>query len=251
MANPVMLVRLAFDLVAAALLVFGLAYWWLGNVAHEVAGTAMFLLLILYNVFNRRWYRSIPRAHRQARSLFNMLLTACLLLTMLVLLVTSVLISNALAPLMSAFGGFTVMQIHTLSAYWALVIVALHLGPRWSMIMGVARNLFGMSRPSAARRWALRTVTVVIALHGLWSAGVLGLGTKLTMQVSLDWWDFETSVAGFFVHSLAVAGLTIALGHFGAMAMSALDRRRAMSAGSPPAASPSRLARAPAASRAE
>lgn len=58
------------------------------------------------------------------------------------------------------------------------------------------------------------------------------------MQVSLDWWDFEASVTGFFVHSLAAAGLTIALGHCGAMAMSAFDRRRAVSAGSPPAAGP-------------
>ena len=41
--SRVFLMRLGFDLVAAALLLFCLSYWWLGNVTHEVAGTALFL----------------------------------------------------------------------------------------------------------------------------------------------------------------------------------------------------------------
>ncbi len=101
----------------------------------------------------------------------------------------------------------TVRQIHTLAAYWVLVIVAVHLGLRWPMIMGVARNLFGISKPNAIRAWALRLIAVAIAVHGVWSSFELGLGTKLAMQVTLDWWNFEESVAGFFVHSVAIAGL--------------------------------------------
>ena len=29
------------------------------------------------------------------------------------------------------------------------------------------------------------------------------------MQMTLDWWDFEASVAGFFFHCIAVAGLYV------------------------------------------
>lgn len=35
------------------------------------------------------------------------------------------------------------------------------------------------------------------------------------MQMSLDWWDFEASVAGFFVHCIAVAGLAISATYYG------------------------------------
>ncbi|UHD44092.1 DUF4405 domain-containing protein [Aureimonas altamirensis] len=205
--NSVLLLRLFLDLVAASLLVFGFSYWWLGNAAHEAAGTAMFLLIIVHNVFNRRFYGSLNRTHRDVRSLFNVAVTLALMLAMLALLVTSVLISNTLSPIMSAFGGFTIRQIHTLAAYWALVIVAVHLGLRWPMIMGVARNLTGITRPSAVRTWTLRLISAAIAIHGVWSSFALGLGTKLSMQVSLDWWNFEETVAGFFVHCIAIAGL--------------------------------------------
>lgn len=207
--NSILLLRLFFDFIAAGLLVFGFSYWWLGNTAHELAGTAMFLLIIAHNIFNRRFYGTLKRTRRDVRSLFNVAVTLALTVVMLALLVTSILISNTLSPIMSAFGGFTVRQIHTLAAYWALVIVAVHLGLRWPMIMGVAQNLTGITRPNAICAWTLRLVAAGIAIHGVGSSFALGLGSKLSMQVSLDWWNFEESVAGFFVHCVAIAGLYI------------------------------------------
>jgi len=226
--NSMFLTRLAFDLIAAGLLLLGLAYWWLGNTVHELAGTGMFLLVIVHNVFNRRWYGRISKERRHGRGLFNIGITLLLLLAMLALLVTSVLISNALSGFMSAYGGFTVRQIHTLAAYWALIIVSIHLGLRWPMIMGLVRNLFGISRTSTVRTAALRAAAVAIAIHGIWSSFELGLGTKLTMQVTLDWWNFEESVLGFFVHCIAVAGLYMSLTYY---AVKWLQHRRNMTSG--------------------
>jgi hypothetical protein len=212
--NRAFLTRLGLDLLAAALLVFCLSYWWLGNLTHEIAGTVLFLLLIVHNGFNRRWYGRL-REGGDARSVFARTATIVLLLSMLVPLVTSILISNALSPLLSAFGGFTVRQIHILAGYWALVLVAIHLGLRWPMLMGVARWTFGITRPSAVRTALLRAAAAIIAAYGLWSSSVLALGTKLSMQMTLDWWNFEESVLGFFIHCAAVMGLYIALTHCG------------------------------------
>lgn len=205
--NSVFISRLWLDALAAFLLLLDLAYWWLGNPAHEIAGTALFLLLIAHNVFNRRWYGAVARTRHGRRSLLNISVTVALLIAMLALVATSVLISHALAAYLPAWGGFTIRQIHTLAAYWVLVIVAIHLGLRWPMLMGVARNLFGIRTPSRLRTLLLRAAAVTIAIHGAWSCTVLGLGTKLSMQVTLDWWNFEDAVAGFFIHCAAIAGL--------------------------------------------
>ena len=115
------LVRLGLDLLAAMLLLFCMAYWWLGNVTHELAGTALFLLLIVHNAFNRRWYGSVAQ-QRKPGGTFNLTATLVLLVAMLVLVVTSILISNALSSIMSAYGGFTVRQIHITAAYWAVIV---------------------------------------------------------------------------------------------------------------------------------
>ncbi len=106
-------------------------------------------------------------------------------------------------------------QIHTLAAYWVLVIVAIHLGLRWPMLMGVARNLLGISRPSIARTIALRIIAAAIAILGAWRSFQLGIGGKLSMQMTLDWWNFEESVAGFFIHCAAVVGLVMVVIYYG------------------------------------
>ena len=130
------------------------------------------------------------------------------------LLVTSVLISNALSDVMSPYAGFTVRQIHTLAAYWVLVIVSIHLGLRWPILMSVARKLTGISQPNAIRALVLRVIAFVIALYGVWSSFELAIGTKLSMQMTLDWWNFEESVVGFFIHCIAIVGLYISLTYY-------------------------------------
>ncbi|SDH14959.1 protein of unknown function [Bosea robiniae] len=224
--NRLFLSRLWLDGLTAALLLLGFAYWWLGNAVHELAGTAMFLLIIAHNVFNRRWWGGIARTRREPRRLFNVAVTFALLIAMLALLLTSVLISNALAPYLPPWDGFTARQIHALAAYWALIIVAIHLGLRWPMLMGVARNLFGIKGTNPLRMLALRVTAGAIAVHGVWSFYQLGLGTKLSMQMTLDWWNFEEAVAGFFIHCAAVAGLVMVITYYGFNRDSA-GRRRA------------------------
>lgn len=206
--------RLIVDLIAFGLLLFGFSYWWLGNLSHEIAGTAFFLLLIGHNVFNRRWYGRINRA-RDVRSVVDVVGTLALLVAMLALLVTSVLISNALSGFFSLYGGFTVRQIHTLAAYWALVLVAVHLGLRWQILIGVARNAFGIRRESLVLKAALRLAALAIAVQGALSSAELALGEKLTMQMSLDWWNFEESVVGFFLHCMAIVGLYATVTYYG------------------------------------
>jgi len=206
--------RLVLDLIAFSLLLFGFSYWWLSNLSHEIAGTAFFVLLIAHNVFNRRWYGTVGKQAREARGLVSVISTGVLLTAMVALFVTSILISNALSGIFSANGGFTVRQIHTLAAYWALVAVAVHLGLRWPMLMGVARNLCGIKRQSGLRTVVLRIVAAAISLQGIQSSVELAIGGKLTMQMSLDWWNFEESVVGFFLHCLAIMGLYAALTYY-------------------------------------
>ena len=212
--TPVFALRLCFDLLAAGLLVFGLSYWWLGDAAHEAAGVVMFLLVAVHQVFNRRWYGRAVKARHGVPSLLNVGITLVLVATMVPLLVTSAMLTTFLPEWISPVAAGIAGQAHVLAAYWAFVIVAVHLGLRWPMIMGIARRLFGIIRPSRVRTGVLRLATATIATCGLWSFSELQLGSRLANQVSLDWWNFDESVLGFFGHCAAAAGLLVALGHF-------------------------------------
>ena len=73
--------------------------------------------------------------------------------------------------------------------------------------MAVTSKLLGIKHPNAVRTAVLRLVAIGIAVQGVYSAGALNLRSRLLFQLSLDWWNFEESVAGFFGHCAAFAGL--------------------------------------------
>lgn len=211
--KPLFLLRLALDAAAAGLLLFAFAYFWQGNAAHEWAGAGIFLLLAVHNLFHRSWFAGLAQ-HGARRGRFNTALTLVLLAGMLALLGSSLVISETLFAGLRLDDDFSARQVHAGIAYWLLLIVAVHLGLRWPLLMAVARKLLGIAQASALRTLLLRLMALGIALQGLASAQVLNLRARLLFQMSLDWWNFEESVAGFFGHCLAVAGLCICLTYY-------------------------------------
>jgi len=140
-------VRLLLDFVAVGLIVACLAYWWLDNLSHEVFGTALFALVIGHNVFNRRWYGKVRTGRRDANRIFNILTIICLAIAMLVMLSTSLLISRDLFSFMALDGAFAVREIHMFAGYWTLLIIAIHLGTRWMVVMNTIRVDLGSFLP--------------------------------------------------------------------------------------------------------
>lgn len=210
-----LLLRLVLAFVAACLLLMSLAYYLTDNIAHELIGSTMFVLVIAHNLIHRRWYAAIPRTARQARARLNLVVTLVLLAAMLALLVTSVLISNTLFGFLSLEANFSARQVHVFAAYLVLIVVAIHLGFRWPIIMNAVRQRLRPTTPSVWRTRGLRLVALALTLQGIHSSFALDIGTRLTLEPLMDWWDFEASVAGFFLHALAVMGLYATLTYYG------------------------------------
>ena len=211
--RPLFLFRLFLDFLAVGLLLAALAYDWLGNAAHEVIGTVLFLLLIAHGIFNRRWYGTIAKGWREPRRAVAKTITLSLLMTMLALVVTSVITSQAVFSFLPLTSTPTSRQIHTLVAYLVLLAVGAHLGLHGPMIMGLVRRWSGVTSNSKFRTFVLRAAAAVIAAYGIHSLLVVDVMSKLFMRVTLEFWDFETSTPAFLLHHVAIVGLCALLSY--------------------------------------
>lgn len=205
--------RLLLDFLALALVVACLAYWWLDNLSHELFGTALFVLVIGHNVFNRRWYGTVAKSRRSAARWFNIVTIVCLALAMTIMLVTSLLISRDLFSFLALDGAFAPREIHMFSAYWLLLVVAMHLGTRWAMIMNTCTT-FGIRQPSVVRTSILRLAALGISIWGARSVSEMAFGSKLALTYSLDMWDFNESTIGFFINYGSIVGMIAAVVHY-------------------------------------
>lgn len=198
------LARLILDGGATALLMLALAYWWLGNLTHELAGTALFVLLGRHLVNNAHWWAGLRRGRHDLRRRVGMLLTMLLALTMTVLLATSFAISRSLFAWLPLPDSFTLSEMHMFTAYWVMVIVGLHIGLNWNRVAALLRNLGMRAKAWRLLGWAF---ALALAIQGLRSAAVMDLWMRLRFDYSLVMWDFNDQAAGFFGHWLAIIAL--------------------------------------------
>ena len=208
------MIRLVLDFTAAGLLFVALAYWWLDNTTHELIGTGMFVLLVSHNVFNRRWWARLPKSVRGRPSFLTIASNILIALAISALLVTSVMISRSVFAFLPVSGGSTAREIHILAAYWAFILAAVHLGLHWSMIMAVAGRLLRVGPADAIRTAALRGVAGAIAACGIYSMVVMGIGNRLIGRPSIDFWDFQESTIGFFLHHVVILGAWVCAAHY-------------------------------------
>jgi amino acid permease len=208
-------IRLLLDFLAVALIIACLAYWWLDNLSHELFGTALLVLVIVHNVFNRRWYGTVTKRRMDATRIVNLVTIFCLAIGMTVMLMTSLLVSRDLFPFTALSGAFAVREIHMFAGYWVLLIIAIHLGTRWEVVMNAVRTTFGIKTPNAIRAWSARVVVLVVAAWGIQSFSEVAFGSKLMLTYSLDMWDFNESTLGFFLNYGSIVGLFAAVTHYG------------------------------------
>ncbi|UOM35046.1 DUF4405 domain-containing protein [Acuticoccus sp. I52.16.1] len=205
--------RLSLDLAAAAFLLMAFAYWWLGNLAHELFGTTFFLVLVRHVANNRAWWGAVRRGRYDARRTASLVLTLLLAVAMAVLLATSLAISRTVFAVLPLPDAFSLREAHWFAAYWVVALVGLHLGLNWPKVSRLLKRVTGLSL--AARGWRVAGMVLAagIAVLGVGSGSALGLWPRLAFRYSLVMWDFNAALLPFFGHWLAVVGLFAVAGH--------------------------------------
>lgn len=205
--------RLVLPCLMVVFLLLSLAYWWLDNLAHEIFGTALFLLLSWHIAVNRVWFKNLFRGRYGVARIITLGLHLFLIANMLVLIVTSIVISKSLFAFLPIPDSIYLREIHWFSAYWVIIIVGAHVGLHWRRVIGIVRvrvrsPSFTLAVPAA------RIAAALMVMFGVWSFSVLGVWTKLTFGYSLDFWDFTASVSPFFGHWAGVLALSAVLTHY-------------------------------------
>jgi hypothetical protein len=71
----------------------------------------------------------------------------------------------------------------------------------------------------------LRIVVLILAVLGIEGYFEMAFGTKLLLTYSLDMWDFNESVIGFFMNYVAIVALIAALAYYGVTLIKRVERR--------------------------
>lgn len=209
-----LIIKMTLDVVMTALMLVAMAYRITGDLAHEIVGISLFAMFAAHNILNRTWYRSIWGGKYTVRRALNTAVNLLLIIVMTVLMVTGILISRNIFTFLPISGDFAVRQIHTLAAWWGLILIGVHLGMHWEMILGAARKMAGITGASRVRTVLLRILAALIIIHGARVSFDRDVGAKLILYYSFDFWDSSGSIIAWLMGTLSIMGVYVFGTHY-------------------------------------
>ncbi len=211
--KPKMIMKLAVDIGMTVALLMLMAYELVGQAAHEWIGIGMFALFVIHHILNGSWTRNILKGRYNPVRIMQAGLVLLILCAMVGLMVSGTILSRHALSFLPIKGGRSFARnLHMLSAYWGFVLMSVHLGFHWNMIMGMAKKLF--SGPSAIRKWMGYILSFVIAGYGIYAFIKRDIGIYMFLRSHFVFFDYEEPLVFFFLDYIAVMGLFIFIGNY-------------------------------------
>nr|WP_195282425.1 DUF4405 domain-containing protein [Harryflintia acetispora] len=201
------------DLGLTVCLICLMTYELIGQSAHEWIGAGMFALFLLHHALNWNWCRNLLKGTYTAYRILQTVLVFLILFSMLGSMASGIVLSRHVFSFLPISGGRSWARIlHMLCAYWGFVLMSLHLGLHWGMMMGVARRLIKKSEKS--KSWLIRFPAFLIAGYGAFAFFHRGIGSYMLLKNTFVFFDFEEPLLFFLLDYIAVMGLFILIGYY-------------------------------------
>jgi len=155
-------------------------------------------LLIIHNVLNIRWYGNLFKGKYQLLRAIRTLINFAAFISMFCLAYSSIVISRYVFAALPINGGMALARVmHRSGSYWGFVLMSVHLGFHWSVVMGMFHKL-GEGRNLTVISWVMRLLAVFIAGYGafcFWQADIV---SYLLLKVEFAFIDSEKILRWFF-----------------------------------------------------
>ncbi|KRF09887.1 DUF4405 domain-containing protein [Paenibacillus sp. Soil787] len=212
--NQNMFIKLVIDLIMTVSMLVAMAYPITGNMIHELVGIFLFVLFMVHNFLNRRWYKMIFRGKYKVQQILSIAVNLLFLLTIAVSLISSVPISRDIFPFIPINNDMIMRQIHVLNAYWGFILMAVHIGISWGRIINAVRKMSGIITTSRVRTIAFRFLAVLIVVYGVQISFERDMGSRLLIYNPFGYWGFDESALRFVIDYLSIMGIYICGTHY-------------------------------------
>ena len=214
--------RITVDILMTIALLLLMAYSLVGEAVHEWLGMGILALFVLHHVLNIRWSRGLSKGRYSPFRICQIALVALSLVSMAAAMVSGVVLSRYTLPFLPVAGWQAwARTLHMLSAYWGFVVISLHLGLHWSVMLGMARRIL----PSQFRPWTVRAVGLLIAGYGVYAFVKREIGSYMFLKTQFVFFDFEEPVALFLLDYMAVIALFVCIGHYLSVGLKGIGKK--------------------------
>lgn len=209
------MIRNILNIVMLVLVLLIMDYRFTGNVFHEIGTVVFALLLIFHNILNWRWYQVCIKGRQSLGRVILTVFNLLLLVAMVTVFVTGVLISQTVfAPLGIGSRSLFLHDLHQGAAYASLILVAIHLGLHWEMLIAKLKNWLDIDSSSLSWSITSRIVSIAIIAYGVYASFVNNIGANLFMQHVFAGWGAKPTLWKFLFDYFSIVGCYVGFTYY-------------------------------------
>ncbi len=201
------------DVMMTAALLFLMGYQFWGEKAHEWVGAGIFVLFVAHHVLNWRWYKNLFRGKYSPARIFQIGVDMLTFLSMAVLMYSSIVLSRYVFAFLPIESGLALARrLHILGSYWGFLLMSLHLGLHWNMVLGMVKR-----KKTAVSKYVRAVCFILglaVALYGAWVFVKRDFSTYLFLQSEFVFLDYEESKILYYLDYLSLMGMCIFISHY-------------------------------------
>lgn len=135
------IVKRIVDVALTVTLLLLMAFQVTEQLAHEWLGITMFVLTIIHQILNRKYYAAIFKGKYHPLRIFQLIVNILLLLSFLCTALSGMMMSRFATPFMNGILPSTIVrQGHLALSHWSFVLMGLHLGLHFGIITSRLKN---------------------------------------------------------------------------------------------------------------
>ncbi|MHB9291138.1 hypothetical protein Holit_00210 [Hollandina sp. SP2] len=206
--KPKMIFKLSIDLAMTVLLPVQMAFQVTGHTFHEWSGAVMIVLFLTHNILNIRWYKNLFRGAYTVVRIFQTIINLLVLASAVSLAISGAIMSEHVFSFLYINGGMAFARLlHLAAAYWAFVLMSMHLGLHWGMLIVMFQKPVKRMPPFASSVLIPRIITLAVAGYGAWTFYKANIVSYMFLFNQFAFLDYEKNSIVVFAEYIAMIEL--------------------------------------------
>lgn len=192
--------RIIIDVLMYIFLITLMGYHITDNLIHEILGTITFILFIIHNILNIKWYKTILKGKHNLKRNLQIAINICLFITMIIMIISGISISSKIFKFLNIKTIATARELHLLGSSWGLILISIHLGFH---LVGIMNKLDNKLKKSNFE-YVYYLVIIVIVISGIYSFVSLKLWNDMFLINKFKFFNYEENAILFYLKNIAI-----------------------------------------------
>lgn len=204
--------KILIDVVMTVLFLTMMAYHITGNTLHEWLGATLFALFILHHALNAKWYAGLFKGKYSPARILMLSIDLLLFAAMAGMMVSGITLSREVFSFLNLRAGMFGRRLHMVSTAWGYLLMSMHIGLHWGMMMGMVRKKIPIK--SKWGGYAARAIAILLSLYGVYAFVTRQLAERMFLLVEFAFFDYQEPAVFFFADYLSILVLFAALAYY-------------------------------------